>query len=45
MRRLAFGLALGFAGGFWFCAWCVGEGLKDGSLDDMVQRVWDKYPR
>ena len=43
--KTAAGLVVGFCAGFLIAAWCIGEGLKDGSLDDVVQRVWDKYPR
>lgn len=38
-------LVAGFAGGFLFCGWCLAEGLKDGSLDDLIDRVREKYPR
>ncbi len=39
------GFIVGFCTGFIFAAWCIGEGLKDGTLDEVVQRVRDKYPR
>lgn len=45
MVKIAVGLTVGFCAGFAFCGWCLAEGLKDGSLDDLVDRVRAAYPR
>lgn len=41
----SFVVGAGFAAGFCFAAWCIGEGIKDGSLDNVVADIRAKRRR